>query len=108
MQKKIYEIYDVDPNHPDWRMSTFRGTVIIRAKDEDEAYSIATQEFITAAEVPEGIATPTATNPWSPKSSATKYKEVLDGDWNREGESEVLMPISPMALLRNRYQSRSI
>lgn len=39
-------------------MSAFCGTVIIRAKDENEAYSVATQEFITAAEVPEGIAVP--------------------------------------------------
>lgn len=74
----------------DWRLSSYRGPVIVRAHDEDEARSTATSKFCQAAM----RTTPLQDillNPWR-QSELVSCELLKDSGYAEDGPAEVLYP----------------
>ena len=59
---KIWKLKPIDPNHRDWKASTYQGEVIVWAGSEKRAREIATSAFLIATDVTAGEKI--HANPW--------------------------------------------
>jgi hypothetical protein len=85
----IWKLSPLNTGAPDWEMSTYRGDVIVRAKNEEEARLCAMQRFAIAAKVKFGERTRTC--PWT-QGEFVSCEELVESKYPAIGESTVLEP----------------
>lgn len=87
----IWRLTPLVSDCPDWNLSTYRGEVIVRAKDEEEARDLATNQFAVAAT---GSANQdTLLNPWE-NEELVVCEPIQAHDYQDSGPSEILSPRS--------------
>jgi hypothetical protein len=85
----IWELTPVDETSDHWRASTYKGHVIVRAKDEDEARELANLNFVIATKrVPGGN---TLYSPWK-QSTIVSCRSVENSNYEEKGATGVLYP----------------
>jgi len=86
----IWRLRPLNVDSPDWEAITYKGEVIVRAQNEEEARMCATGEFIIATEVKVGEKM--KMDPWSQQDVVSC--ELLTGSqYPEHGESKVLFPV---------------
>ncbi len=86
----VYRLTPINPNDPNWRTSTHRDVVVVRASSEEQARSLASKAFDTmlAQSSPGGtIGTPL----WH-HSHAVRAEVVQDRSYQSEGPAGILEP----------------
>jgi hypothetical protein len=73
----------------DWNLSTYRGEVTARAKDEQEARHLAMVRFSITAESKLGQSTPH--NPWG-NSALVSCQSIQGHDYQDTGPAAILSP----------------
>jgi len=84
----IYKLEPIDLSDRDWEASTHKGPVLVRARDQKRAISLAKISFgIAAARKPpqENLA-----NPW--RRHMVYCTEILESEYPVEGEEDILEP----------------
>lgn len=85
----IWKLSPLNTGAPDWKASTYRGDVIVRAKNEKEARLCAMQRFTIATK--KNLAEKTPTCPWT-QSELVSCEELMESKYPAIGESTVLEP----------------
>ena len=86
---RIWRLKPLDLSAPDWRVSTHRDGVIVRAETEADARRLAAQAFGIATEVVPGG--PVAIIPWDHPWLVAAA--VLEGSqYEPDGDEEILSP----------------
>lgn len=86
----IWKLTPIDIHSDEWELSTYKGVVIVRAKDEDAARDTATYKFAIAGA---RHTTPhTLHNPWSNPSLVQCVHLEADSSWIADGPPAVLDP----------------
>jgi len=83
----IWSLYSIDDNSPNWRASTYKGDLLIRAETESKARQIAAMEYGIAPEKIPGGATIFA--PWN-CGQTVACKQIHDSDYDENGQEEIL------------------
>ena len=85
----VWRLVPLDLTDPNWAASSYRGTVVVRAPDEESAREAAEKEFgiKTRFEPGAGVKAP----PWKRKLVA-KAEQIEDPRFESEGPTEVLEP----------------
>lgn len=77
-------------NDHNWKASTYKGDLVIRAPDEGRARDIAMMTFGIAVE--RGPGAFIATNPWPKRMGLATCSEVSDPQYPAEGDEAILYP----------------
>jgi len=90
------KIFELHPNedtliHHNWRASTYKKTLLIRAANEDHARRIARDVCWTGTD-PGSPSQTNPTNPWSKLMGLVDCNELDKSPYPMEGEEEVLEP----------------
>ena len=86
----IWRLRPLNVDFPDWEISTYKGEVIVRAQDEEEARMRASGEFITSTDIKVGEKK--TRDPWIQQDVVSC--ELLTGSqYPEHGESKVLFPV---------------
>ena len=85
----IWKLEPTDIESEDWRTSTYKGPVIVRAKDEASARLLAVEAFGIAVRRKAGNDTPLMV--WSQGELVTCIR-LDDSEYKKEGPEEVLSP----------------
>lgn len=85
----IWKLMPLSTDTPDWNLSTHRGEVIVRAKDEREARQLATQQFGIAAKRTLGQST--LLNPWE-DAALVSCARIQTHDYQDTGPAAILFP----------------
>ncbi len=85
----IWKLTPIDLLDPNWNASSHRGPVVVRARDEKDARSLAAKAFDVATRFPPqaGVETP----PWT-RASCVKAERIKDERYPVRGPAEVLEP----------------
>ncbi len=85
----VWQLTPVDSTDANWEASSYRGMVVVRAKDEDAAREQAETEFGLKTRFPpgRGIAAP----PWK-RPALVKAEIINDPRYDSDGPSEILYP----------------
>lgn len=86
----IWKLLPTKKESPDWDQSTYRGVVIVRAENEQEARLCAMQRFTTAVEKLRRVQE-TRTCPWT-QSELVTCEQVVGSNHPPDGASIVLEP----------------
>ena len=90
----IYKLTPTEKTSDHWRASSYKGDVVIRAEDEDEARNIAKLKFLKAVKrISKYQDTPIS--PWS-DSDLVKCERLENSDYDENGLAGVLFPKSNM------------
>lgn len=88
----LWSLTPVDPDDRAWQASTYRGRVIVRAKDEPSAREAAQHAFAVKTRFRPGAGvTPP---PWK-RPALVKAEICTDARYPAEGPTEVLYPALP-------------
>lgn len=85
----IWKLTPLPTDSPDWNLSTYRGEVIARAKDEGEARQLAMVRFAIAAKHKPGQNT--LLDPWG-NSALVSCQTIQGHDYQDTGPAVVLSP----------------
>ena len=85
----IWKLSPLNVSAPDWEASTYRGDVVLRAKNEEEARLCAMQRFAIATKV--NLGEKTRTCPWT-QHELVSCEEIVDSKYSAIGEATVLEP----------------
>lgn len=86
---KIFELTPINEDSHHWRASTYRGRLVVRAKDERGARTVAFGAFGIAVECKPGAEL--AVNPWR-LPELVECREVQDSVHDADGPAMVLEP----------------
>lgn len=86
---KIWELLPIDPSNDNWAASTYAGSVVVRAENEDRAREIASLAFDTAATKP---ANGTVRYPPWRHPELVDCRELTDGSFDEDGDEAILDP----------------
>ncbi len=83
----VWELEPIDPDDFNWRASTYKGRVVIRAPDEDRAREIAILAFAigTRRELHEGV----PFCPWDHEDKV-RCRQLTDPRYPEDGPEEIL------------------
>lgn len=86
---KIWELRPIDPSHRNWRASTYKGSVIIRAPDEERARWIAklALDIATEGKLGEDV----VFSPWG-DDTVVGIQERTDSGYPDNGPEAILDP----------------
>lgn len=85
----MWKLIPLPADCDDWELSTYRGEVIVRAKDEREARSLVTRQFAAAA--PRKLGKSTKLDPWE-NSDLVSCKEIPARNYSYTGPAAILEP----------------
>jgi len=85
----IWRLEPTEIESTDWRRSTYKGQVVVRAKNENEARKLASEKFDTAADVEHGQNTPM--NPWF-QGELVRCEQLVGSDYVEAGPDAILSP----------------
>ncbi len=86
---KIWKLSVIDSGSSDWRASTYKGDVIVRAKDMRSARMEATKSFAIAAE--RKLGENTTICPWG-QSDLVACESIESESFDPDGEQGILSP----------------
>ncbi len=89
----LWKLAPINLVHPRWEVSTYKGTVIVRAPNETAARRAATEKFYESMDRPVGDLI--RFSPWKddPEDAAlVEVTPIEDDRYEAEGPSEVLEP----------------
>jgi hypothetical protein len=86
----IWKLSPINLHAEEWELSIYKGVVIVRAMDEDEAHNTASHKFgINGAR----HTTPhTLRNPWTNPALVQCVQLAADRSWEEDGPPAVLDP----------------
>lgn len=90
LRQAIWKLVPLNPESQNWRASTYKGAIIIRAATEDRARRIASMAF--------GIATKrvlgedTIVNPWGRIIGEASCERITKPEYPEDGPDEILDP----------------
>jgi hypothetical protein len=89
MTMPLWQLMPVDPRDPNWEASSYRGKVIVRARDEWTARRKAERAFGVKTRFPpgEGVRAP----PWL-RPASVRAEIVEDPRYEPHGPAEILYP----------------
>jgi hypothetical protein len=85
----IWKLSPIDLQAEDWKYSTYKGDILIRAQNEYEARDIAKGHFRRAARI---TTLNTLLSPWPNPALVQCFQYESDGSWEADGLSAVLDP----------------
>ena len=83
----IWQLYPIDSRSPEWKNSTYRGPVIVRAGSEEAARALASIGFCQG---------PEAQCPWS-QPYLVSARLVAESGYIENGRAEILGPPNALA-----------
>ncbi len=85
----LWQLSPVEPAEPCWEASSYRGRVLVRARDEAQARDVAEKAFgvKTRFNPGRGVLAP----PWT-RPNQVKAEIVVDARYEPDGPAEVLYP----------------
>ncbi len=86
---RIYELKPTSEDSADWKVSEYKGTVIIRAQDEKSARNKVALEFLAFTEAESCSDTPIL--PWI-NDKLVICKQLDNSEYDEEGAEEILFP----------------
>ena len=90
LRQLIWKLTPLDLESHNWRASTYKGQVIIRAATEDRARRIASMAFGIA--VKRVLGETTAINPWGRIIGESSCERLVDSAYPEDGPDEILDP----------------
>lgn len=86
----VWRLTPIDTTDPNWAASSYRGLVIVRARDEDSAREAAQQTFGVKTRFPPGAGD--IAPPWK-RPQLVSAEAIDDPRYPAEGPGEVLFPV---------------